>query len=295
VALFQRIFAHNAGEYELLYRLQDAFTVTPLDQWGQAEVQFPPVDLSPFALPGLRETRDPLTFFEHTNYYTQRNPPPPEDKSLAALFASAGVGPGARLPESPLLRAAIAAGAEDAQAAINARLSEGPYRNGWRVPDPLAGRAGPHLLSRAATQIYQFGSFVPEEATYFFAFKDAQGAALHGSRRCTFTFAGESLPPLQAPGFWSLTMYNEQGFLVDNPIDRYIIRPDTPGLTYGPDGSLTVAIQAQPPDGDAAAGGPPQSNWLPAPEGTFFVCLRTYLPLAPIQDGSWFPPAIVAV
>jgi hypothetical protein len=141
-------------------------------------------------------------------------------------------------------------------------------------------------LSRAATQIYQFGSFVPQEATYFFAFKDAHGEPLHGSRRYTFTFAAGALPPLIEPGFWSLTMYNESGFLVENPINRYAIRPDTPGLTYGADGSLTVTIQAEPPS-DA-----PESNWLPTPAGTFFIGLRTYLPQPSIPDGTWFPPAL---
>ena len=81
-------------------------------------------------------------------------------------------------------------------------------------------------------------------------------------------------------------MYNDRSLLVDNPLDRYILRPDGPGLTPAPDGSLTLYIQHEQP---AAA---PAGNWLPAPAGAFNLALRTYLPQAAIVDGTWFPPAV---
>ena len=84
-------------------------------------------------------------------------------------------------------------------------------------------------------------------------------------------------------------MYNEVSLLVDNPLDRYILRPDSPGLTSAPDGSLTLHIQRDRPQ-DA-----PEGNWLPAPAGAFNVALRTYLPQPGIVDGTWFPPAIERV
>jgi hypothetical protein len=82
-------------------------------------------------------------------------------------------------------------------------------------------------------------------------------------------------------------MYDERNFLVANPIDRYIIRPDTHGLQHDDDGGLTIHLAADRPEGI------PEGNWLPAARGAFNVALRTYLPLAPIRDGSWFPPGIV--
>jgi hypothetical protein len=74
---------------------------------------------------------------------------------------------------------------------------------------------------------------------------------------------------------------------VDNPVNRYILRPDSPGLTVAPDGSLTLFIQHDRPH-DAPAG-----NWLPAPAGVFNMALRTYQPQEAIVRGAWFPPAIV--
>jgi hypothetical protein len=55
------------------------------------------------------------------------------------------------------------------------------------------------------------------------------------------------------------------------------------GLTYAPDGSLTLYLQAEKP---AAV---PEGNWLPAPAGDFSIALRTYLPQEDVLDGTWFP------
>jgi hypothetical protein len=172
---------------------------------------------------------------------------------------------------------------------MNARISAGPFRNGWRVPDPDSGIAGQQILMRAAVQATQMGIFPLEEAIYLFAYRDRDDALLHGSHRYTLTFGAGELPPLREFGFWSLTMYNDQSLLVDNPIQRYALRPNSPGLTYAPDGSLTLFLQHEPP---TAA---PAGNWLPAPAGAFNVALRTYQPQAAIVSGAWFPPAIVRV
>jgi hypothetical protein len=172
---------------------------------------------------------------------------------------------------------------------MNARSSAGPFRNGWRVPDPSSGLAGEGVLMRAAVQATQMGLFPLAEAIYFFGYRDADGEMLHGSRRYTITFAAGELPPLQEYGFWSLTMYNDVSLLVDNPLNRYVLRPDSPGLTFAPDGSLTLSIQHEQPQGAV------EGNWLPAPAGAFNVALRTYLPQEAIVSGAWFPPAIVRV
>jgi hypothetical protein len=87
-------------------------------------------------------------------------------------------------------------------------------------------------------------------------------------------------------GFWSVTMYKASDtLLVANDIDRYVIRPSTPGLTMNPDGSLTIRISHAKPGGSLG-------NWLPAPRDGFLVVLRAYLPQQAIADGSWSPPAI---
>ncbi|TLM99318.1 MAG: DUF1214 domain-containing protein, partial [Actinobacteria bacterium] len=107
--------------------------------------------------------------------------------------------------------------------------------------------------------------------------------------RYTLTFESGSLPPLDREGFWSVTMYGSDAFLVDNPVDRYIIRPDSSGLVYGTDGSLTLCFQSDQPEGPSSA------NWLPAPSAEFVIGFRAYRPKPPVVDGGWFPPAIKKV
>ena len=133
------------------------------------------------------------------------------------------------------------------------------------------------------------GLFPLQEAIYFFAYRDEAQQLLHGDQRYTLTFKHGELPPLREFGFWSLTMYNDVSLLVENPLDRYSIRPDSPGLTFAEDGSLTVYLQADRPVGV------PEGNWLPAPRGAFNVALRTYQPEPAIVNGTWFPPAIQRV
>jgi hypothetical protein len=80
------------------------------------------------------------------------------------------------------------------------------------------------------------------------------------------------------------------GYLVKNPINRYLINSTTEGLAYGEDGSLTITIQHKQPEGAAE-----KANWLPAPEGTFYLVLRVYWPEKAALDGTWTPPPVVRV
>ena len=67
-----------------------------------------------------------------------------------------------------------------------------------------------------------------------------------------------------------------------------MVRPDSAGLTYESDGSLTLRLQAdRPMEGEG--------NWLPSPSGEFIICLRAYRPDASVSDGNWFPPAVTRV
>jgi len=84
--------------------------------------------------------------------------------------------------------------------------------------------------------------------------------------------------------FWSLTMYDERGFLIDNPIQRYALGDREP-LEFNADGSLDILIRHEQPETN-------MSNWLPAPGGAFAVTLRLYLAKAEFLDGTWKLPPI---
>jgi hypothetical protein len=80
-------------------------------------------------------------------------------------------------------------------------------------------------------------------------------------------------------------MYDEQGYQVPNPINRFALGDRDP-LRYNADGSLDIYIQRESP-------GPEwESNWLPAAEGTMAITMRLYAPKEAVLEGRWNPPAI---
>ena len=71
-------------------------------------------------------------------------------------------------------------------------------------------------------------------------------------------------------GFWSLTLYNSVHMFHPNALGRYSLGTKNKTLKYNSDGSLTLYASANSPGKDR------ESNWLPAPEGTFSL----YFPIA---------------
>jgi hypothetical protein len=58
-------------------------------------------------------------------------------------------------------------------------------------------------------------------------------------------------------------MYDTPNFyLISNPIERHSIGDRTPGLRTGDDGSLTLFMQREEPEGSDRC-----ANWLPTPAG----------------------------
>ncbi len=133
-----------------------------------------------------------------------------------------------------------------------------------------------------------FGN-VKKVSVYFAVPKDDQGELFDGSKGdYTITFTADQIPP--AKNFWSWTMYKlPQRWLVDNPINRYSIGSATPGLKKAKDGSITITFQAKSPGKDK------ESNWLPAPEGPFWLVLRTYGPGKSILNKTWKMPPVKQV
>ena len=86
--------------------------------------------------------------------------------------------------------------------------------------------------------------------------------------------------------FWSRTMYDADSYLVDNLLDRYALGYRDP-LMFGPDGSLTLYLQSEPPVPGK------EDNWLPVPkEGEFKMALRLHAPKEQVANGTWQPPPI---
>ena len=213
----------------------------------------------------------------------------PRDEGMVASFAPIGVG-----PATPSLRVAAApetlAKAEGEALAVIASVGArtGKFVRGWRIAPQAIGRYGVDYLQRAS--VWDGGPLanVPEESFYPVALLDSRNRPLDGATgRYTLRFAPERFPPANA--FWSITLYKlGDKTLVANPVDRYSIGNRTQGIVLGPDGALTVAVQAEKPADPMLA-----ANWLPAPREPFYLVLRLYGPKPEALSGAWTPPPLI--
>ena len=161
-----------------------------------------------------------------------------------------------------------------------------PQVNGWIMPGTgPQGVFGTHYVARAVVSLLGLAEGLRADALYFKAVVDVDGKQLDGSRRYHLTFLPRQTPPVHA--FWSLTAYDDHGYLVANPYDRYGIGSGDP-LTGQPDGSLVIYLQPDPP-GSAAH----RANWIPTPAGyAYQITLRCYWPDTSLLEGHWTPPAV---
>ncbi len=158
----------------------------------------------------------------------------------------------------------------------------GKVVNNWILTYDL-GSYGTNYLYRAAVARVGLGANLPEDAVYPMTRVNADGKPLIGQNKYVMHFTKDQIPPVNA--FWSLTLYNNKQFFVENPINRYAIG-DRDKLTFNADGSLDLYIQHESPGKDQ------ESNWLPAPKDGFNLIMRLYWPKKPVLDGAWAPPPV---
>ena len=222
------------------------------------------------------------------------NPPPKRDRPLLRQLAPLGIGPGLSVAEAGLpadVEAALYSGIQSEAAELPGRaraqvLADSLANGGWLTLDPDVGRYGTDYGLRAIVAVVGLGANTPEEAIYPTALADSTGQLLTGGKRYRIVFGPGQEPP--ARYFWSLTMYDLNGYLAENPIDRYSVGPTHPPLLRRADGSIAIAVQHdQPAEADV--------NWLPAPAGSFRLNLRLYGPRDAALSGAWAPPPVTPV
>lgn len=109
---------------------------------------------------------------------------------------------------------------------------------------------------------------------------DTDGNPLTGENSYTLHF--DSTPNVRKGGFWSVTAYGDDDFLIDNPLNRYCVN-DRSGLTVNDDGSMDVILSKDAPEDTA--------NWLPVGEGGFHLFMRIYTPDMDALE-NWTAPTI---
>ena len=210
-----------------------------------------------------------LAFLEALGTALQRNPPPARDRPILRRLATLGIGPGTSPARAGLARPvldALVAGVRAEAAALptatrNYVLGQAQAGNGWFISPPRIGDYGTEYLLRARIAVVGLGANTPEEATYPAAITDASGGLLDGSKPYRLTFRRGQAPPNRA--FWSLTMYDLDGYLVANSAKRYAVGDSHPPLRRRADGSIVVAIQRSRPSDPTSTGCPRPRPRLP--------------------------------
>ena len=279
-----RTQTNGPDDYASVHAVQDGYTITPLhDRTYTAD---PDVDTTSEPL-RLVNGMGAVEFFTLACDALVVNPPHASDFSILARIANLGIVPGK--PFDPDGRSAgvldeIEAGATAAKDAIAGNTAGfGTQVNGWSVSTETIGVYGNAYLKRATVALGGLGANPPEDAVYPILLVDSDGDPTTGDQNYVIHFAADKLPPVDA--FWSITMYDAEGYQVANELDRFAIG-DRDRLSHNPDGSLDIFIQQSNPGPDREA------NWLPAATGPLGITMRLYAPRPEILDGRWAPPAV---
>ena len=256
----------------------------------------PPAPKIDFIVPLLPdEQKSNIKFYAILNFWLKFCPTVPSEVELMERFAKIGIGGGIDFdPETllPEMKDAFEKGMADAWKELDkfekTEMATGKVTSG----DIFGSREflkNNYLYRFAAAVLGIYGNS-EKEAIYPMYRTDSDGNALNAKNNnyTIYLAPGESSP---VHAFWSFTMYNlPQSLLVANPINRYLINsPMLPELKKDANGGVTIYIQNQSPGKDK------ESNWLPAPDGPFWVALRLYWPKEATLDGSWKQPPLKLV
>jgi len=291
VWIIGRTQTNGPADYQAVHQIQRGFIVTPLSRWPATPLEVKAsvdasVDMDTAPLDQVNFMGG-LDFFTYAAELMRLHPPHITDQPIIARMARIGIQAGKSFDVDALSRevrdaldAAPPSALETMQTAIP-RLN--PVVNGWTIGRSNMGVYGTNYLYRAVIAMVGLGANLAEDAIYPMLLHDSSGDEPVGDNNYVVHFDADQLPPVDA--FWSVTMYDAEGFPVPNPLDRYALGDRDP-LTYNDDGSLDLYIGHESPGSDR------EPNWLPAPQRPLGVTMRLYGPRPEILDGRWDPPPL---
>jgi hypothetical protein len=291
VWIIGRTQTNGPADYEAVHQTQSGFIVTPLSRWPEAPLEVEAsveasVDMDTAPLDQVSSLGG-LDFFTYAAELMQLHPPHVTDQPIIARMARLGLDAGKPFNVDALsqeVRDALDGAPGSAQETMQSALPKlNPVVNGWSIGRSNMGVYGTNYLYRAVIAMVGLGANLVEDAVYPLLLHDGSGDEPVGDHNYVLHFDADQLPPVDA--FWSVTMYDAEGFPVPNPLDRYALGDGDP-LNYNDDGSLDLYIGHESPGTDR------EPNWLPAPLGPLGVTLRLYAPRPEILDGRWNPPLV---
>jgi hypothetical protein len=278
-------------DYDAVHEIQAGFRVTPLSEWGReprpVEVKFDPsIDMK---MPPKKQvnTMPADKFFAYAAELLRVDRPHLTDEPILAQMRRIGFEPGKdfdmdRAPDA--MKRALEIAPSTAQKLMEWKTPTlARVANHWSMNTDTMGVYGNYYLKRAIIAKEGLGANLPEDAIYPFNLGDDTGRPLDGANKYVLHFEKSSLPPVDA--FWSVTLYDPEGYQVGNSLNRFAVSSWMP-FGYGADGSLDLYFQNENPGKDK------ETNWLPAPKGPFNLTMRLYAPKSEALTGKWNPPPV---
>ena len=230
---------------------------------------------------------DPVTFFNKANELMVKNSPAAADGEMLERIAAVNVGPGMEFDTS-VLTGDVAENWKTMLTEIRPKLVKEGQKfskklGQWNYFGEPIGDFHTEYAYRALVALAGLGANTVEVALYPKTEQDADGNALTGEKSYLLHF--ESCPQVLEGGFWSVTAYGDNDFLIDNPIDRYCIN-DRSGLKANDDGSIDVILSKDAPEDT--------TNWLPTGDGGFHLYMRIYTPDMNTLE-TWTAPVITEI
>jgi hypothetical protein len=279
-------------DYDVVRKIQAGYKVTPLSEWGKtpksAETKIDPsVDMK--TPPKVQvDTMAASQYFAYAAELLKLHPPHVTDQPIIAQMRKIGIEPGSSFDMAkldPAVQKALQTAPEDAQKLMAWKVpSLARVANGWSLNTDTMGVYGNYYLKRAIVAQLGLGANLVEDAIYPLNLGDESGKPLDGANKYTISFEKGATPPVNA--FWSITLYDSEGFQVPNSLNRFAVSSWMP-FKSNADGSLELYFQNESPGKDKEA------NWLPAPKGPFNLTMRLYAPKSDALTGKWTPQPIV--
>jgi hypothetical protein len=294
VWLIGRTKTDGPPDYDAVRKIQAGYKVTLLSDFGKPPkpVEFkldPSVDMK--TPPKVQvDTMAGGKYFAYAAELLKLHPPHVTDEPIIARMKKIGIEVGKSFDISkldPAVQKALEGAPQDGQKLMAWKLPTlARVANGWSMNTDTVGVYGNYYLKRAILSQQGLGANVVEDAIYPLNLADESGKPLDGANKYTITFEKGAAPPVNA--FWSITLYDQDGFQVGNVLNRFAVSSWMP-FKYNSDGSLDLYFQNESPGKDMEA------NWLPAPKGPFNLTMRLYAPKSEALTGRWNPPAVTRV
>ncbi len=294
VWIIGRTKTDGPADYDAVHKIQAGYKVTPLSRWGQTpepvtvkidaavDMETPPmmqVDAMPAGV-----------YFAYAAELLKLHPPHLTDGPILEQMKRIGIETGQSFDISkldPAVRKAVEAAPAEAHQLMKWKVPTiARVANNWSMNTDTMGVYGNYYLKRAIVTQLGLGANLPEDAIYPLNLSDKNSKPLDGANRYTIHFEKGAMPPANA--FWSITLYDAEGFQVANVLNRFAVSSWMP-FKYNPDGSLDLYFQNDSPGKDKEA------NWLPAPKAPFNLTMRLYSPQSDALTGKWNPPPVEKV